>query len=585
MFLEAVYHRPRKNWSYAYDGRTIHLRIRTKKDDMTEVYALAGDKYLWDQTMEYIPMYKLTSDEMFDYWECEAQPPYRRLKYGFLLQQGREKRWMTEYGFLTEPPANPDRLFEFPFITPEDVFETPAWVKDAVFYQIFPERYANGDPSNDPKGALPWGSAEPTPTNFFGGDIQGVIDHLDHLSELGVNAIYFTPLFKATTNHKYDTEDYMTIDPQFGDKDTLKKLVDLCHERGIRVVMDAVFNHSGRTFAPFVDVQKNGEQSKYKDWFYIRSLPLEVVDGIPTYDTFAFEPLMPKLNTENPEVKEYLLKAAEYWIKETGIDGWRLDVANEVGHQFWREFRQVVKKANPDAYILGEVWHESSIWLEGDQFDAVMNYPFTYAVLDFFINRTVDAEKFSFMLGKQLAGYPRQASEVAFNLLDSHDTARLLTQANGDKRLMKLAAMFQLTYSGTPCIYYGDEIGMEGGHDPGCRKCMEWDKDKQDQELFGFYKKLIALRKDHSALRTGSFQFLTAENNGGKLAYQREDDNETIIILVNNDKFAQTLTVPAEGRDWTNLWTGETVEVRKGQLGMKLPAFGFAILKLNPVLV
>lgn len=579
MFLEAVYHRPRQNWSYAYDGRTIHLRIRTKRDDITEVFALAGDKYLWEQTIEYIPMSKLSSDELFDYWECEAQPPYRRLKYGFLLQNGREKRWMTEYGFLEEPPANPDRLFEYPFINPVDVFTTPDWVKDAVFYQIFPERFANGDPSNDPKGTLPWGSADPTPSNFFGGDLQGVIDHLDHLTELGINAIYFTPLFTATTNHKYDTEDYMQIDPQFGDTDTLKKLVDLCHERGIRVVMDAVFNHSGRTFAPFVDVQKNGENSKYKDWFYIRSLPLEVVDGIPTYDTFAFEPLMPKLNTENPEVKQYLLKSAEFWIKEIGIDGWRLDVANEVGHQFWREFRQVVKNANPDAYILGEVWHESSIWLEGDQFDAVMNYPFTNAVLDFFINGTVDAEKFSFMLGRQLAGYPRQASEVAFNLLDSHDTARLLTLARGDKRLMKLASLFQFTYSGTPCIYYGDEIGMDGGHDPGCRKCMEWNEDKQDKELFAFYQRIIKLRKAHSALRTGTFNFLTTEYLGGKLAYLREDDNESIVVFMNNDKVAQSITVPVLQQDWTNLWNEETIQAVKGQLTIKLPAYGFAILK------
>ncbi|WP_106769121.1 alpha-glycosidase [Paenibacillus faecalis] len=579
MFLEAVYHRPRQNWSYAYDGRTIHLRIRTKRDDVTEVYALAGDKYLWDQTMEYIPMLKLASDELFDYWECEAKPPYRRLKYGFLLQNGREKRWMTEYGFIEEPPANPDRLFEYPFINPEDVFTTPDWVKDAVFYQIFPERFANGDPSNDPKGTLPWSSTEPTPTNFFGGDLQGVIDHLDYLSELGINAIYFTPLFTATTNHKYDTEDYMEIDPQFGDKDTLKKLVDLCHERGIRVVMDAVFNHSGKTFAPFVDVQKNGEKSKYKDWFYVRSFPLEVVDGIPTYDTFAFEPLMPKLNTENPEVKQYLLKAAEYWIKEIGIDGWRLDVANEVGHQFWREFRQVVKNANPDAYILGEVWHESSIWLEGDQFDAVMNYPFTNAVLDFFIRRKVDAEKFSFMLGRQLAGYPRQASEVAFNLLDSHDTARLLTLANGDKRLMKLAALFQFTYSGTPCIYYGDEIGMDGGDDPGCRKCMVWDEDKQDKELFTFYQKIIKLRKAHPALRTGTFDFLTTEHLGGKVAYRREDDNETIVVFMNNDKVAQSITVPVLEQKWVNLWNDEAVQTVKGQLTVKLPAYGFAILK------
>lgn len=208
-----------------------------------------------------------------------------------------------------------------------------------------------------------------------------------------------------------------------------------------------------------------------------------------------------------------------------------------------------------------------------------MNYPFTNAVLDFFINRTADAEKFSFMLGKQLAGYPRQASEVMFNLLDSHDTARLLTQANGDKRLMKLAAMFQFTYFGTPCIYYGDEIGMDGGHDPGCRKCMEWDESKHDKDLFHFYQTLIKLRKEHSALRTGTFKFLKAEKNGGKIAYLREDDNETILIAVNNDKAGNTMTLPVLDRQWTNLWNGEGLSAKQGQLTVKLPAYGFAILK------
>lgn len=198
-----------------------------------------------------------TSDAMFDYWECASVPIYRRLKYGFLLQKDNEKVWMTENDFQTNRPENPNKLFEFPFINPVDVFTPPAWVKDAVFYQIFPERFANGDPSLDPKDVQPWG-AEPTPTNFFGGDLQGVIDHLDHLNELGINAIYFTPLFTATTNHKYDTEDYMKVDPHFGDIATLKKLVELCHKRGIRVLLDAVFNHSGGTFAPFLDVQEKG---------------------------------------------------------------------------------------------------------------------------------------------------------------------------------------------------------------------------------------------------------------------------------------------------------------------------------------
>ena len=580
MLLEAVYHRPKLNWTYAYDTKTLHLRLRAKKNDLTEVYAYVGDKYMWDDSKELIPMTLMISDEMFDYWECSYQPPLRRTRYGFLLKSGDEQIWMTESEFTKERPAGPERLFEFPFINPVDVFTPPAWVKDAIFYQIFPERFANGDPSNDPKGVMPWGG-KPERDNFFGGDLQGVIDHLDHLSELGITGIYFTPLFEATTNHKYDTADYMKIDPHFGDIATIKKLVQACHERGIKVLFDAVFNHSGKTFAPFVDVMEKGEKSRYKDWFYVREYPLQVKDRVPTYDTFAFEPLMPKLNTENPEVKEYLLKVAEFWIKEVGIDGWRLDVANEVDHAFWRDFRKTVKAANPDAYILGEIWHESSGWLQGDQFDAVMNYPFTEAVLDFVVRGTLDAEGFANAIGKQLSRYPLQASEVAFNLLDSHDTPRLLTLCEGNKAQMKLAALFQFTYSGTPCIYYGDEVGLDGGPDPDCRKCMEWDPKRQDHDLFTFYQKLIAVRKELAPLRTGSLKFLQAEKGGSKLAYERVLDGEKVLVLLNNYDAGQTIQIPATGQSWSDAFSGQTYSTTDGKLAVKLPAYGYAVLTMN----
>jgi len=578
MLLEAIYHRPKQNWCYAYDGKTLHIRIRTKRNDVTSIEAMTGDKYAWDRTVTYVPMSILSSDEFFDYWECEVVPPYRRLRYGFLLQKDDQKVWMTEFAFLNEEPSDPNRMFDFPYINMIDVFKTPDWVKDAVFYQIFPERFANGDPSIDPPGTLPWGG-QPQRDNFFGGDLQGVIDHIDHLSNLGINALYFTPLFTATTNHKYDTEDYLQIDSQFGDINLLKKLVALCHERGIRVIMDAVFNHSGRTFAPFVDVQKNGEASRYKDWFHISKFPIRVEDGIPTYETFAFEPLMPKLNTENPEVKAYLLHVAEYWIKEVDIDGWRLDVANEVDHQFWREFRQVIKKTKPDAYILGEIWHDSYNWLQGDQFDAVMNYPFTNATLDFFVEGSTDAEQFSQAIGKQIALYPRQANEVAFNLLDSHDTARLITLCKDDKRKMKLAVLFLFTYTGTPCIYYGDEVGITGAHDPDCRKCMEWDPAKQDHDLFTFYQELIKLRLDHSALRTGTLTFLSSQSGSTTLAYSREDEKDKFIILMNNDSKQQPIEASVTETEWIDVLTGKKLATLKGSLNANLPAYGYTILR------
>lgn len=577
MLLEAVYHRPKLNWSYAYDQETIHLRLRAKKGDLLQAFAFAGDKYMWDQSKELVPMRKLISDEMFDYWECAIKPTYRRLKYGFLLKSADREMWMTEDNFSPERPENPDRLFEYPFLNPADIFTVPEWVKDAVFYQIFPERFANGNPDNDPEDVLPWGG-KPERHNFFGGDLQGVIDHLDHLSELGINAIYFTPVFEATTNHKYDTTDYMKIDPHFGDLDTMKKLVKACHEREIRVVLDAVFNHSGQAFAPFLDVLEKGEKSRYKDWFHIHQFPLDPTRGLPTYDTFSFEPIMPKLNTSNPETKQYLLNVAEFWIKEVGIDGWRLDVANEVDHQFWREFRKVVKKANPEAYILGEIWHESSPWLQGDQFDAVMNYPFTNAVIDFVIRQKMDAQSFANVIGKQISRYPQQASEVAFNLLDSHDTPRLLSLCDDNKDRMKLAALFQFTYMGTPCIYYGDEVGLDGGPDPDCRKCMEWRPEHQDQDLFDFYRKLIALRKELAPLRTGTIRFLEAEKFGSKLAYERKLGGESAIVLLNNYDAGQTFEIDTTDKLWLDKISGKGYTAADGKLMVRLPAYGYAIL-------
>lgn len=578
MLLEAIYHHPKQQWSYAYDKDTIHLRIRTKRDDVQKISIVSGDKYDWEGTKKYLPLKKWASDSMFDYFTCEVKPPYHRLRYAFLLENGDETVWMDENDFLEEEPENPDRMFEFPYINPVDVFTPPAWVKDAIFYQIFPERFANGDPSNDPEGVLPWGG-KPERDNFFGGDLQGVIDHLDYLSELGITAIYFTPVFEATTNHKYDTEDYLRVDRHFGDADLLKQLVSLCHERGIRVLLDAVFNHCGRTFKPFVDLQENGEKSKYKDWFHVRKFPIDVEDGIPTYSTFSFEPLMPKLNTENPEVKEYLLKVAEYWIKEVGTDGWRLDVANEVDHQFWREFRNTVKKANPEAYILGEVWNDSSPWLQGDQFDASMNYPFTNAVNDFIVKDKTDAYQFANSIGRQLSRYQLQATEVAFNLLDSHDTARLLTLCNGDKRKMKLAALFQFTYIGTPCIYYGDEIGMDGDYDPDCRKCMEWDEEKQDRELFAFYQSLIRLRLSHPCLRTGEFQFLEADEKGERIAFERKNDKESIIVLMSKSEETESFAIPVKADTYVDLLSGIEWPVKDGKLCIDVPPFGYALLQ------
>ncbi|SDZ74026.1 Glycosidase [Thalassobacillus cyri] len=584
MLKEAIYHRPKNNFAYAYDDDTLHIMLQTKKDDLTSVSLIHGDPYHWEKEQwitETLPMEKTGSSELNDYWKAAIKPPYRRLRYGFEVSDGAETSIYTERGFYDEAPGDTADYFAFPFLNPADVFTAPEWVRQTTWYQIFPERYGNGDPSLNPEGTLAWGSADPTPTNFFGGDFQGVIDHLDHLVELGINGIYFTPIFKAYSNHKYDTIDYMEIDPQFGDKETFRKLVRACHERGIKVMLDAVFNHSGYYFPPFQDVLAKEQASKYRDWFHLRELPIKT-EPVPNYDTFAFVHTMPKLNTEHPEVKRYLLDVARYWIKEFDIDGWRLDVANEIDHAFWREFRRVVKSAKPDAYILGEIWHDSMPWLQGDQFDAVMNYPFTNGAVEFFAKDTMKAGEFADTITKVLHMYPDNVNEVAFNLLDSHDTPRILTLAGEEKARVKLLYLFQLSFIGTPCIYYGDEIGMSGGQDPGCRECMIWDEEEQDRNLFSFVQQLLNYRGAVPAFgNDGSFRFLETNDDTGVIVYEKFNEKNRLIFVVNNGDQQQTFTLDAlADKQAKTLFTGENISFNH-EAKVTLPAFGFQIFQLN----
>jgi glycosidase len=357
--------------------------------------------------------------------------------------------------------------------------------------------------------------------------------------------------------------------------------VEECHALGIRVMLDAVFNHCSDQFTPFQDVLTHGENSIYADWFVIREYPLEVKDGVPTYDTFGFYGNMPKFNTSHPDVKKYLLGMAEYWIKEIEIDGWRLDVANEVDHEFWRDFRKIVKAANPEAYIVGEVWNDSLKWLMGDQFDSVMNYPFSEKVLQFFDDPYMDGSNFADSIGFLQMRYPQQTNEVIFNLLNSHDTPRVLTRMHGDKRKQKLCIVFLLTYIGTPCTYYGDEIGLTGGNDPDCRKCMEWDLNRQDRELYDFYKLLIALRKNNIALRRGFFRFLKADPDDSRIIYERIDSDTHFTIWMNNTDQASWLSHPMETDDWKDALSGEEVHPVNGIMHIELEVFGYRILYRN----
>lgn len=428
---------------------------------------------------------------------------------------------------------------------------TPDWVKHAVFYQIFPERFANGNTSNDPENKKPWGTT-PTPYNYMGGDLDGIINHLDYLSELGITAIYLNPIFHAFSNHKYNTYNYFEIDPHFGDMATFQECITQAHLRGIRVVLDGVFNHCGRGFFAFQSVLEQGKSSPYLNWFHIKKFPLNAYDsddsGPPNYAAWWNIRSLPKLNTDHPPVRRYLLNVARYWI-EQGADGWRLDVPNEIDdHDFWREFRQVVKEANPDAYIVGEIWEDASPWLDGSQFDGVMNYLFRDLCLDFFARDKIDIDAFTTGIEDLLKKYPREATLAQLNLLGSHDTPRFLTELGGDANKFYPVILLQMTYPGAPCIYYGDEVGMEGGKEPGSRGCFPWhEEDEWNTDLRTWIRRCIALRYTYTALRTGSFRILLSDAVTHSFAFARWNEQERLIIVINTGNRAATLNVSLAG--------------------------------------
>ena len=457
---------------------------------------------------------------------------------------------------------------------------TPEWVKDAVFYQIFPDRFATSTRVSKPSNLEAW-DTPPTVFGFKGGDLLGVAEKLDYLQDLGITAIYFTPVFASTANHRYHTFDYFSVDPILGGNAALRQLLDQAHARDIRVVLDGVFNHASRGFYQFNHALENGAASPYLDWFYFNDEWLKAgrsLDAYPRkhlkgyggeasleqlgYKAWWDMPALPKLNTNTPAVREFIFDVAKFWI-DFGIDGWRLDVPGEIDDDlFWREFRRRVKGANPEVYIVGEVWDDARRWLQGDQFDAVMNYLFTKVVLSYFVGKEMDLEEtrqaggyqhvepmsqhaFTAAIDSLLAMYNPVVTQVQLNLLDSHDTPRFITCARGDESALRLATLFMFTYPGAPCIYYGDEIGLDGRHDPDCRKAFPWDESRWNHDLRAYFQRCIALRKAHPALRRGSFEVLLSKND--VYAFARQGEGRTVVVALNLSRETRDVSLPVKG--------------------------------------
>lgn len=500
---------------------------------------------------------------------------------------------------------------------------TPQWVRDAIFYQIFPDRLARGNTPVEVKNFQQWDET-PNYFAFKGGTLWGVAEDLDRIAGLGFNALYFTPVFSSPANHRYHTHDYLQIDPILGGEKAFDHLVDRAHKLGIKIVLDGVFNHTGRSFFAFGHILENGLDSPYIDWYEINreylknngtlnAFPGHVREkSVRGFDAFGYNawwdlPALPKLNVHNPEVREYLLGVAEYWVRK-GIDGWRLDVPTEItAPNFWEEFRSRVKAINPDCYIVGEIWYQAPDFLRGDRFDGLMNYPLGTATMAYFLRKldrqlaersafrgfpdVHDAASFMACIRNVLdyAGPEVQFSQL--NLFTSHDTPRLQDLGSFEIQDCLQALTFLLCLPGAPCIYYGEEYGLHGGHDPLCRGTVPADMRREPPPFYEAVREVLHLRRNLQVMRRGTVEFGRDQSWPDRtFFFDRFDDGTTARILVNGSSMpldlGSALSAAPQRSGFTKMCLVSGIKVQTTELSEKksaadagtIPSHAIAIL-------
>ena len=559
MDLAAIFHESRTPMCCMTDPETLQITLRTGREvERAELICadpyeagIAGGEEAWQGRR--IAMEPWLELEHHQLWRIVLKPPFRRLRYVFALTQAQEQWYCYEDGL--RPNLQLDgrvQCFQMPWMNPADCIAPPDWVRHTVWYQVYPDRFCRGG-SGRP-GALPWRHGPVTNAERFGGDLAGITQKLPYLAGLGVNGLYLNPIFAARSFHKYDTTDYTRVDPDFGTEADLQELVRQAHANGIRVMLDAVFNHCGPGFAPWRDVVEKGPGSAWRDWFFVNRWPVEegrTDDG--RYFSFSFHGGMPKLNTNHPAVQDYLIGLCEDWVRRYDIDGLRFDVGNEISHAFLRRLRVRLKALKPDLYLLGEIWHDAPAWLEGDEYDAVMHYPLQSAVRRFFEDESLPARAFGWQAGRCLAAYAPQVSAAQFTLLDSHDTIRLRSRVRSeDEFWQQLAALF--TLPGSPCVYYGTELALEGGRDPDCRRCMPWDELDTDagRARLDAMRSLIALRRTEPDLQGSAVTFCPGS---GRLVRYRRGSVEVCL----NAGTAPAALMPGGTALFARGWDGRTL--------------------------
>ena len=564
MNLSAVYHISTDNFCYPLNEKELVVKLQTDVDvDGAEL--VWGDPFEWGMfgsggswEGKHIQMTNAFTLKNHRIWQSIVAPAFKRCRYYFIVHSKNETYYVFEDGLKTESEMKNYKGrrqdFFFPWINCSDIVKPSKWVNETVWYQIFVDRFCS---SLTDRGRIyhNWSSPDKKASNAYayGGDLKGIALKLDYLKDLGITGIYLTPVNESTSNHKYNTKDYNKIDSSFGTDEDMKSLVKQAHSRGIRVMLDGVFNHCGAEFEPWQDVLKNGRDSRFFDWFFVNKYPFSKSSSKTRkgeYYSFAFVDDMPKLNTNNPETAQYFINVCRRWVSEYDIDAIRLDVSDEVSHSFNRQLRKALFEIKPDFFICGETWHNSAAWLRGDEFDSIMNYSLQEIIDSFWHNGDFTAKDFEHGVNFCSNQYQIQTNNVLLNLLDSHDTMRLITRCdlNEDIFFQELAALF--TLNGSACIYYGTEIGLEGGYDPDCRRPMPWkeiEKGIYDGRLKTM-KKLISLRKNNEELRQGNIRFIDSGNDR-IIVYEKFSENKTFRIILN----ASGNSYPIDDRQFGNI--------------------------------
>lgn len=509
MNRSAILHIPMSQYAFAQKEDVFTVRLRAAKGDLDCCTLFYGDRACPKSPVRFtsVAMQRRYCDALFDFFEVTLSPCPCRICYYFKLEKGAEWSYyyadcfqkelpdmVLEDGFVVEGRSE---YYQYPYILRSEILRLPEWFLHAVVYNIFPDSFADGKRRLNGGEKEIFISPDTVSKNRCGGTIQGITENLDYIQELGFNCLYLNPVFTAGEYHKYDIVDYWHIDPCMGTDEDFLELTEAVHKRGMHIIIDGVFNHCSWHFPQFEDVVKKGEKSPYKDWFYDLKFPVvrpESPEEIPEYACFAYEPKMPKLNTSNPEVQDYFAKVGRHWIETYHVDGWRLDVANEVDRDFWRKFKNSVRKANPEAVLIGEVWENAAPWLQGDMFDSVMNYDFRKHCRDFFALGKTRADDFMWGMTDMLLRYPAQISLGQLNLLDSHDVARFLGLCREDYERWQMAFIYLCMAPGVPSVFYGDEKRVSGIRELEYRKPMPWEE--AHTESGNFVKNVLRIRKD-----------------------------------------------------------------------------------------